>query len=91
MRGMYATSDIKKDETIMFIPDHIILSLEKGIASPLGQLMANKNLLPGKNRLFKPNMDILTINNLQEVAKGTDSQYYYHFRAMPDSSNSFPV
>jgi len=29
MRGMFAKRDIKKGETMLFVPDHLVLSLEK--------------------------------------------------------------
>lgn len=88
---MYASRDIKKDETIMFIPDHLIFTIEKGIDTELGQLMKKNNLLPGKFRLIKPNMHILSIQNLQELAKGSDSKFFLHFQSIPDTAKDFPV
>lgn len=51
MRGMYASKNIEKSETILFIPDHLIFTVEKGIETEIGQLMQMRDLVPGKNRL----------------------------------------
>lgn len=51
MRGMYASKNIEKGETILFIPDHLIFTVEKGIETEIGQLMQMRDLVPGKNRL----------------------------------------
>ena len=37
MRGVYAKQDIKKGETVLFVKDEIIISLEKAKASPIGK------------------------------------------------------
>ena len=46
MRGVFAKEDIMKGEKILFVPDNLILSLEKGKESPLGKLMTEKKFLP---------------------------------------------
>ena len=35
-RGIYATDDIKKGEEMLFVPDHLVMSMEKAKASRLG-------------------------------------------------------
>ena len=35
MRGVFAKEDIKKGETLLFVPDRILLSLEKAMDTPL--------------------------------------------------------
>lgn len=73
---MYASRDIKREDTIMFIPDHLLgLSYENGMESPLGQLMKNKRISPEYNTLNFGTNVILAIQNLQEKEKGSDSKF----------------
>jgi hypothetical protein len=39
MRGIYAKKDIKKGETVLYVKDDIIISLDKAKASPIGKEM----------------------------------------------------
>ena len=87
---MFATRDIKKGETMLFVPDHLVLSLEKGKESELGKLMTEKRLVPGGYRLNAPTMAVLAINNLQENDKGKDSLFYHHLQVQPGVED-FPV
>jgi len=64
MRGMYAVEDIKKGETMLFVPDHLLLSLQRGLNTPLGKIMTEKRLVPGGFRLNAPTMAVLAISNL---------------------------
>ena len=43
-RGVHAARDIKKGETILYVPKKEIITLEMAMESPIGALMAAKNL-----------------------------------------------
>ena len=64
MRGMFAKEDIKRGETMLFVPDHLILSLERGKGTPIGKIMTEKKLVPKGYRLNAPTMAVLAISNL---------------------------
>lgn len=53
MRGMFAKEDIKKGETLLFVPDPLLLSIERGLDTPLGK--------PMKEKLNSPRMAVLAI------------------------------
>jgi len=42
-RGVHASHDIKKNETILFVPKKQIITLEMAFESPIGQLMFARN------------------------------------------------
>ena len=43
-RGVHAARDIKKGETILYVPKHQIITLEMAMASPVGKKMYEKGL-----------------------------------------------
>ena len=43
-RGVHASRDIKKNETILFVPKSRIITLEMAYASPIGKKMYEKGL-----------------------------------------------
>ncbi len=43
-RGVHASRDIKKNETILFVPKNCIITLEMAFASPIGKKMYEKGL-----------------------------------------------
>ncbi len=43
-RGVHAARDIKKGETLLYVPKDQIITLEMGMASPIGRLMYEKGL-----------------------------------------------
>ena len=45
MRGVYAVEDVKKGETILFVPDKLMKSVDKGLESPIGKMLVEKNLV----------------------------------------------
>lgn len=90
MRGMFAKRDLKKGEIFLYIPDHLIMSLEKGKETELGKLMTEKKLVPGGYRLNAPTMAVLAISNMQEIDKGKDSHLYNHYQVQP-TTEDFPV
>ena len=45
MRGVYAVDDVKKGETILYVPDKLMNSLDKGLESPFGKMLIEKKLV----------------------------------------------
>ena len=90
MRGMFATRDIQKGEVMLFVPDHLILSYEKGKESELGQIMVEKKLVRGGYRLNAPSMAVMAINNMVEMDKKEESVFYHHYQVQPGVED-FPV
>lgn len=78
-RGVYALEDIKKGDEMLFVPDHLILSLEKSKETHLGKQMTEKRLVPGGYRLNSPTMSVMAISNLDNEAEGTESSHYKHW------------
>ena len=64
MRGMYAVEDVKKGDILLYCPDHLILSLQRGLDTPIGKLLTEKRLIPGGYRLNAPTMAVLALSNL---------------------------
>ena len=55
-RGVHAAKDIKKGETILYVPKHEIITLEMAFASPIGAQMFEKG---HRNRLLSPKHSFL--------------------------------
>ncbi len=55
-RGVHAARDIKKGETILYVPLNQIITLEMAIASPIGAKMYEKGL---RQRLISPKHSFL--------------------------------
>lgn len=75
---MYASTHINKGETILFIPDNLIITIEKALESELGQMMLKKELIivQGSEELTQTQVDIrnvLVVHNLLEIEKGQES------------------
>ena len=58
MRGIFATKDIPKGETLLFVPDHLIMSLDKSKKSAIGSLMVEEGLVSKEYELNAPNMAV---------------------------------
>lgn len=78
-RGVYALEDIKKGEEMLYVPDHLVLSLEKSKESRLGKLMTEKRLVPGGYRLNSPTMSVMAVANLENEGAGLESSHYLHW------------
>ena len=68
-RGVHAARDIKKGETILYVPKKQIITLEMAFASPLGKKMCEKGL---RQRLIGHQHSFLATFLMQEKRK-TDS------------------
>lgn len=86
-RGVHAARDIKKGETILYVPKKEIISLEMAMESPIGALMAAKNL---RNRLLSPKHSFLSCFIMQEKRKPVS--YFKEFiDILPKAFTNFPI
>jgi histone-lysine N-methyltransferase SETD3 len=65
-RGVHAARDIKKGETILYVPKEQIITLEMAYASPVGKKMYEKGL---RQRLLSPKHSFLSCFIMQERRK----------------------
>lgn len=86
-RGVHAARDIKKGETILYIPKEQIITLEMAFASPVGKKMFEKNL---RQRLISPKHSFLCTYIMQERRK-PDSQWNIYIDILPKSYTNFPI
>ena len=80
MRGVFAAKDFKEGDTLVYVPDHLVVTLQKAKESPYGKIMSAKRLVPGKKtRLHQPTMATMAVNNMQEISLVEGSSFYHHF------------
>jgi len=65
-RGVHAARNIKKGETILYVPKDKIITLEMAFASPVGKKMYEKGL---RQRLISPKHSFLSTFVMQERRK----------------------
>jgi len=76
MRGIFAKVDIKVGETLLFVPEKIVVTLEKAISTPFGKEIISQELIQFREdnklggRLHLPTYAMLAMFNMQERAKG---------------------
>lgn len=86
-RGVHAARDIKKGETILYVPKKEIITLEMAMESPIGSLMAARNM---RNRLLSPKHSFLSCFIMQEKRK--PSSYFKEFiDILPKNFTNFPI
>jgi hypothetical protein len=68
---VHAARNIKKDETILFVPLKMLLTLDMAMVSPIGVKMAARNF---RNRLISPKHSFLSTLLMEELLK-LDSQF----------------
>lgn len=78
-RGVHAARDIKKGETILFVPKEQIITLEMAFASPVGKKMFEKGL---RQRLISPKHSFLCTFIMQERRK-PDSEWNIYIDILP--------
>ena len=86
-RGVHASKDIKKGETILYIPKHQIITLEMAFASPVGKKMYEKGL---RQRLISPKHSFLSTFLMQERRK-PESIWQPYLDILPKNFDCFPV
>lgn len=86
-RGVHAARDIKKGETILYVPKHQIISLEMAMASPIGKKMYEKGL---RQRLISPKHSFLCTFIMQEKRKES-SEWDTYIDILPKNLGNFPI
>lgn len=86
-RGVHAARDVKKGETILYVPKHEIITLEMAMESPIGSLMAARNF---RQRLISPKHSFLATYVMQERRK--DSSWFdKYIDILPKAFDNFPI
>ena len=86
-RGVHAARDIKKGETILYVPKDQIITLELAFASPVGKKMYEKGL---RQRLISPKHSFLCTFIMQERRK-PDSMWQTYIDILPKQYTNFPI
>ena len=86
-RGVHAARDIKKGETILYVPKEQIITLEMAFASPVGSKMYEKGL---RQRLISPKHTFLSTFVMQERRK-PQSDWQYYIDILPKNYSNFPI
>ena len=86
-RGVHAARDIKKGETVLYIPKEQIITLEMAMESPVGKKMYEKGL---RNRLISPKHSFLSTYIMQERRK-PDTIWEPYIDILPKNYSNFPI
>ena len=86
-RGVHAARNIKKGETILYVPKNEIITLEMAMESPIGKLMAARNF---RNRLLSPKHSFLATYVMQERRK-EQSFFDKYIDILPKAFDNFPI
>jgi histone-lysine N-methyltransferase SETD3 len=86
-RGVHAARPIKKDETILFVPFHQLLTLDMAMQSPIGSLMAARNF---RSRLISPKHSFLSTLLMEERRK-PESHFNKYIDILPKGFSNFPI
>ena len=89
MRGIYAKKDFKQNEQMLYVPNHLLLSYEKAVASKIGQVMKKKKLVYGYYKLNSPTIVTMAVANM-EMQEDPNHKMMPHFRVQPEL-DGFPV
>ena len=88
-RGVHAAREIKKGETILYVPKKEIITLEMAMESPIGALMAAQNM---RSRLLSPKHSFLATFIMQERRKTDPPSYFKDFiDILPKNFTNFPI
>ena len=86
-RGVHAARDIKKGETILYVPKQEIITLEMAMESPIGALMKARNF---RQRLISPKHSFLATYVMQERRK-ENSYFDKYIDILPKAFDNFPI
>ena len=86
-RGVHASRFIKKGETLLYVPFQQLLTLDMAMESPIGSLMAARNV---RTRLISPKHSFLATLCMEEVRK-PNSPFAKFIDILPKSFNNFPI
>ena len=86
-RGVHAARDVKKGETILYVPRKEIITLEMAMESPIGKLMAARNF---RQRLISPKHSFLSCYIMQDRRK-EKSYFDEYIDILPKAFENFPI
>ena len=86
-RGVHAARDVKKGETILYVPLKEIITLEMAMESPIGSLMAARKF---RQRLVSPKHSFLATYIMEERRK-PDSFFDKFIDILPKNFDNFPI
>lgn len=86
-RGVHASHDIKKHETILYVPLKQIITLEMAMESPVGKLMFSRNF---RSRLISPKHSFLSVYIMQDRRKEV-SYFDSYIDILPKAFDNFPI
>lgn len=86
-RGVHAARDVKKGETILYVPLKEIITLEMAMESPIGSLMAARNF---RSRLISPKHSFLATYIMEERRKSA-SFFDKFIDILPKNFDNFPI
>ena len=87
MRCILSSDNIKENETLIRVPDDLLITLDGAQNSEIGKYFDE----PLKKKLNSPHHCLLTAYLLQEQQKGKDSKWAFYFPFLPSSYSSFPI
>lgn len=89
-RGVHAARDVKKGETILYVPLKQIITLEMAMESPIGSLMAARDF---RRRLVSPKHSFLSTYIMEERRKETTGGSYFDqfIDILPKCFDNFPI
>ena len=85
-RGIYATSNIQKDEIILIIPFKNLISLELALETPIGKEIGKFIYI--ENELTSPKHSLLSSFILSQE---NNPKWKFYFDLLPKNFSSFPI
>ena len=86
-RGVHASKDVKKGETILYVPLRDLLTLDMAMQSPIGSQMAARNF---RQRLISPKHSFLATFLMEEKRKA-QSHFKFFIDILPKGYTNFPI
>ena len=87
MRCILAKDNIKINDTLIRVPDDLLMTLDTAQNSEIGKYFDE----PLRKKLNSPHHCLLTAYLLQEQKKGNSSKWSFYFPFLPSSYSSFPI
>jgi histone-lysine N-methyltransferase SETD3 len=87
MRCILASDNIKINDTLIRVPDDLLITLDTAQNSEIGKYFDE----PLRKKLNSPHHCLLTAYLLQEHKKGNSSKWSFYFPFLPSSYSSFPI
>lgn len=87
-RGVHALTEVNRNETIMYVPLDMLITLEMAFASPIGKQMYERGL---RSRLISPKHTFLGTYIMQERRNPSGSIFQKYLDILPKDITEFPV